>query len=74
MLEDDKGLFPAQNIAPIIDTEALDAYGEQLETDLNELSAAITTDDLLAWNQATDIDKQESDQVASDWLGEKGLN
>ena len=73
VLEDDKGLFPAQNIAPIISTEVLDAYGEQLSTDLNTLSAAITTEDLLAWNQATDIDKVESDEVASDWLAEKGL-
>lgn len=74
VLEDDKGLFPAQNIAPIISTEVLDAYGEQLSTDLNELSAQITTDDLLAWNTETDINKVESDEVASDWLTEKGLN
>ena len=74
VLEDDKGLFPAQNIAPIISTEVLTAYGDQLETDLNTLSAAITTDDLLAWNTSTDIDKVESDQVATDWLTEKSLN
>jgi osmoprotectant transport system substrate-binding protein len=74
VLEDDKGLFPAQNIAPIVKTDALTAYGDQLKTDLNDLSAKITTDDLLAWNTSTDIDKQESDQVASDWLSEKGLN
>ncbi|MGZ8620819.1 MAG: ABC transporter substrate-binding protein [Actinomycetota bacterium] len=73
VLEDDKGLFPAQNIAPIISTEVLDAYGEQLTTDLNELSAQITTEDLLAWNTETDINKVESDEVASDWLTEKGL-
>ena len=74
VLEDDKGLFPAQNIAPIVKTDVLDAYGDQLTTDLNALSAQITTADLLAWNTATDIDKQESDQVASDWLTDKGLN
>ena len=74
VLEDDKGLFPAQNIAPIANTEMLTAYGDQLKTDLNDLSAQITTDDLLAWNTSTDIDKKESDQVATDWLTEKGLN
>jgi len=73
VLEDDKGLHPAQNIAPIVRTEVLDAYGDQLSTDLNALSAQITTDDLVAWNTATDIDKQESDAVAGDWLTEKGL-
>jgi osmoprotectant transport system substrate-binding protein len=73
VLEDDQGLFPAQNIAPIISTEVLDAYGDQLRDDLDALSAAITTDDLLAWNQRTDIDQVESDEVASDWLEEKDL-
>lgn len=73
VLEDDKGLFPAQNIAPIISTEVLDAYGERLRDDLDALSAAITTDDLLAWNQRTDIDQVESDEVAADWLTEKDL-
>ncbi len=28
VLEDDQGLFPAQNIAPIISTEVLEAYGD----------------------------------------------
>ena len=74
ILEDDKGLHPAQNIAPIISTEVLTAYGEGLETDLNALSEMITTEDLLAWNTATDIDKQESDEVAADWLTENGLS
>jgi osmoprotectant transport system substrate-binding protein len=74
ILEDDKGLFPAQNIAPIISTEVLTAYGDQLETDLNELSAAITTDDLVAWNTSTDIDTPVSDPGATDGLTDTGLN
>jgi len=73
VLEDDMGLHPAQNIAPIVRTEVLDAYGDQLSEDLNELSAAITTEDLLAWNTATDIDKRESDEVAAEWLEAEGL-
>ena len=74
VLEDDKGLHPAQNIAPIISTDVLDQYGDQLRNDLNELSAMITTDDLLAWNTETDIAKRESDDVATEWLEAKGLN
>ncbi len=73
VLEDDQGLHPAQNIAPIVSTELLDAYGDQLRDDLNELSAMITTDDLLAWNTETDIAKRESDDVAAEWLEAKGL-
>lgn len=73
VLEDNLGLHPAQNIAPIISTEVLDAYGDQLSDDLNELSAMITTDDLLAWNTETDIAKRESDDVAAEWLEAKDL-
>ena len=74
VLEDDQGLHPAQNIAPIINTEVLDAYGDQLRDDLNELSAAITTEDLLAWNTETDIALRESDDVAAEWLETNGFN
>ncbi|MBT8216512.1 MAG: hypothetical protein KJO17_06670 [Acidimicrobiia bacterium] len=73
VLEDDQGLHPAQNIAPIISTDVLDAYGDQLRDDLNALSAMITTDDLLAWNTETDVELRESDDVATEWLTEKGL-
>ena len=73
VLDDDQGLFSAQNIAPIISMELLEAYGDQLAADINELSAMITTDDLLAWNTQTDIEFRESDEVATEWLESKGL-
>ena len=74
VLEDDKGLFPAQNIAPIIDTELLEHYGDDLVAALNEISAMITTEDLLAWNVATDLELRESDDVAEEWLVSKGID
>jgi osmoprotectant transport system substrate-binding protein len=73
VLDDDQGIFPAQNIAPIISAEVLSAYGDQLAADINELSAMITTEDLLAWNTETDIAFRESDEVATEWLEAKGL-
>lgn len=73
VLEDDQGLFPAQNIAPIIRASVLEAYGDQLADDLNALSAAISTDDLLAWNTETDVEFRESDDVAQEWLEAEGL-
>jgi osmoprotectant transport system substrate-binding protein len=73
VLEDDRGLFPAQNIAPIIRTEVLEAYGDELAALINELSAMITTDDLLAWNTETDIELRESRDVAREWLESNGL-
>jgi len=73
VLEDDLGIFPAQNIAPILSDELIDAYGDDLVDAINALSAAITTDDLLAWNFETDIEFRESDDVAREWLEEQGL-
>jgi len=73
ILTDDLGLHPAQNVVPVIVTETLDAYGDELLADLNALSEMITTEDLIAWNTSTDIDKEESDDVATEWLTSKGL-
>jgi osmoprotectant transport system substrate-binding protein len=73
VLEDDLGLHPAQNVAPILADELIDAYGQDLVDALNELSAQITTEDLLAWNVETDIEFRESDDVATEWLEQQGL-
>lgn len=74
ILEDDMGLHPAQNIAPIVSTEVLDAYGDVLRDDLDSLSETITTEDLVAWNVETDIEQREPDDVATEWLEAEGLN
>lgn len=74
ILEDDLGLHPAQNIAPIVATPVLEAYGDQLAADLDALSAQITTEDLVAWNVETDINFRESDEVAAEWLAAAGLD
>jgi len=73
VLDDDQGVFPAQNIAPIIRTEVLDAWGEGLAEALDELSAMITTQDLLDWNTETDLEFREPDDVAREWLEAEGL-
>ena len=74
VLEDDKGLHPAQNIAPIVvNSRCSTPTATSSPTDLNDLSAAITTDDLLAWNIETDIEFRESDEVATEWLTAEGL-
>ena len=73
VLTDDKGIHPAQNIAPIGTNAVVNAYGEGLRSDLNALSALITTDDLIAWNVETDLKNREPDDVAKEWLQAKGL-
>ncbi|MFP4636015.1 MAG: glycine betaine ABC transporter substrate-binding protein [Nitriliruptoraceae bacterium] len=73
VLEDDQGLHPAQNIAPILRDELIEAYGDDLVEAINELSEMITTEDLVAWNVETDLEFRESDDVATEWLEEEGL-
>ncbi|MEO6317232.1 MAG: ABC transporter substrate-binding protein [Acidimicrobiales bacterium] len=73
VLEDDKGLLASDNIVPVLRKEVADAYGDVLADAMNELSALITTDDLIDWNVSTDIDKDESADVATAWLESKNL-
>ncbi len=73
VLEDDQELHPAQNIAPIVRDELIEAYGQDLVDAINELSAMIDTDTLIAWNVETDLEFRESDDVAAEWLEEMGL-
>ena len=72
-LEDDLGLLSADNVVPVLRQDLADEYGASLADAINELSALITTEDLIAWNVSTDIDKDESADVATAWLTEQGL-
>ena len=58
----DKGLLSADNIVPILRAEVAD---EELLAALDELSEQLTTEDLIGWNVATDIDKEEPVDVAT---------
>lgn len=71
VLEDDQGLQSAQNVVPVLRGEVAT---DELLAALDQLSAVITTDDLAAWNLATDGDaKEDPADVAQAWLEEKGL-
>lgn len=72
-LEDDKGLLSADNVVPVLRSDLAEEYGDALADAINELSALITTEDLIAWNVATDIDKDEPADVATAWLEENDL-
>jgi osmoprotectant transport system substrate-binding protein len=73
VLEDDMGLLSADNVVPVIRTEVAEAYGDELKDAIDELSAKLTTDDLIAWNVATDVDKEEPEDVAKAWLEDNDL-
>jgi osmoprotectant transport system substrate-binding protein len=70
VLEDDKELSPAQNIIPIIRKQ--DSSGK-IEDALNKLSATLTTEDLKKLNKRVEVDKEDPEVVAKDYLKQKGL-
>lgn len=72
-LEDDQGMFGAENILPVASQELVDAYGDELTSVLNEISAALTTDTLIELNTQHDVDREDAEVVAADWLAEEGI-
>lgn len=72
-LEDDQGLQRADNLIPVIRTEVLDA-SPGIEDLLNELSAALTQEELLALNTRVAVDEDAPGDVAADWLADQGFD
>jgi osmoprotectant transport system substrate-binding protein len=70
LLEEDKPLEPAQNIVPI---GRKDAMTDQVTQALNALAPKITTEELTTLNKLVDVDKQDPEKVANDWLTQQGL-
>jgi osmoprotectant transport system substrate-binding protein len=63
-LEDDKSLFAAENIVPVINTSKLD---DTISKTLDQVSAALTTEDLIEMNgKASDGTSLKS--IAEEWL------
>jgi osmoprotectant transport system substrate-binding protein len=68
LLEDDKGLQPAENLTPVIRQEIVDSYGDSLVETLNAVSAVLTTAELSDMNRRIGIDGEDPEQVAADWI------
>jgi osmoprotectant transport system substrate-binding protein len=73
LLEDDMGMFAADNIFPIFSEEVADAYGDDFVALLDEVSAALTTEDLIEMNKRYDVDREDADAIAEDWLADNGF-
>jgi osmoprotectant transport system substrate-binding protein len=70
ILDDDKFIQPAGNVVPVIRTELVD---DEITAVLDKVSSTLTTDDLTAMNTKIDVDKEDPDKVAQDYLVEKGI-
>jgi osmoprotectant transport system substrate-binding protein len=73
LLEDDKALQPAQNVVPALRKEIADAYGDDLRNRLDAVSEVLTTQELILLNKAAELDGEDPDKVAADWLAENDL-
>lgn len=74
LLEDDKGMFAADNVFPVASQELVDAYGDDFKDLMDSISAALTTDDLIAMNKRYDIDHDDAEDIAADWLSDNGFD
>ncbi len=65
VLEDPKNLFAAQNVLPLINSDK--ATPEVTEV-LDAVSSKLTTDQLIELNTKVQVDKEDSAQVAQEWV------
>jgi osmoprotectant transport system substrate-binding protein len=73
VLKDDKGLINADNVVPVLTNELVSKYGTAFTDLLNRVSATITTSELTDMNKRSDIDKEDPDTIAKDFLQSKNL-
>jgi osmoprotectant transport system substrate-binding protein len=73
LLEDDQQMLAADNIFPIVSQEVADAYGDDLIALLDQVSGALTTEVLIEMNQRYDVEREDADAIAEDWLADNGF-
>jgi glycine betaine/choline ABC-type transport system substrate-binding protein len=71
VLEDDKELQQAENITPVVNEEAADPGIAEL---LNQVSAALTTQNVTELNGRVEIDGEDPADVAADFLESEGIS
>jgi osmoprotectant transport system substrate-binding protein len=72
LLKDDRHLQPAENVTPVIRTDVLARFGPRVGEVTNDVSAALTTDELQRLNR--DVAAGEAPAaVAAAWLAERGM-
>ena len=72
LMEDDKGLWPPYQVAPVVRNQILETY-PKIKDVLNKLAPFLTNEALSTMNWKVDGDKQEYTAVAKAFLKEKGL-
>jgi osmoprotectant transport system substrate-binding protein len=73
LLEDDQQMLAADNVFPTVSQEVVDAYGDDLTALLGSISSELTTEDLIELNKRYDVDKDDAEDIADDWLADHGF-
>ena len=68
VLEDPRGLFAAQHVAPVIDRDALRIHGPELAEVVDRVSARLTTSAMRRMNAAVDLRGRDATSVAREFL------
>ena len=74
ILKDPKGVFPPDNAIPVVRNDLLQQGGDEFTKTVNDLSAKITTEEITKLNAMVDIDRQDPEEVATQWLQQQGLS
>ncbi|MEZ5322095.1 MAG: ABC transporter substrate-binding protein [Microthrixaceae bacterium] len=69
VLTDDKGIFMADNVIPVGTPKVINTY----RTTLDKVSEAITTAELTKLNKRFDVDKDDADDIADDFVDQAKL-
>jgi len=69
VLEDDQGIFNADNIVPVGTKSFVDAN----KATLDKVSAKLTTANVTELNKRYDIDKEDADDIAESFIADNGL-
>ncbi|TDC77132.1 ABC transporter substrate-binding protein [Streptomyces hainanensis] len=71
LLEDDLSLQLADNLLPVLNSE--NAGDEEIAAALGRLTETLTTDDLIELNRQVDAERRTAEDVAGDYLADRGL-
>jgi osmoprotectant transport system substrate-binding protein len=73
LLEDDRGLQPAENVTPVVRDEVIERHGDRFVGVVDAVSRLITTAELRALNANVTLEGASPERVAAAWLAEHGL-
>lgn len=72
ILDDDKGVLPAGNVIFLTDQKVIDQAGPDYVATIEKVQEGLTEEVMQELDARVDIDKEQPDQVAADYLREAG--